>query len=907
MTEPTGDPVAVHLEMAAEAKDPPEATGGEDDTQNAPLQYDDPTSVPDAKKGSGSGKLGLREFSAGPFTLNPFVTIVGAAVLWGFAIWCIDDQEYAIESLNEWKLWVTETFSWYYIGTQNIWIIFMVVVLYYHGDKKLGKDNERPEFSDVTYFAMVFSTGVAIGLVVYGTAEPLYHYDYWVVQRFNADEGVLDNDKANWAMLTTIFHWGLHGWVPYALVGVQLGIMSFRHGLPLLMRSAFYPILGKHTWGWIGDAIDAFTIITVVSGVCTSLGLGVWQITVGFQGLDWLPDPCDGECKRDVYLAIIWGITVIATVSVVSGLGNGIKTLSYLAVVSAGFIWLLVTFLGDTWFYANNITQSVGYYAQYSMTQLGWHVDAFAQLGWGAGGSPDQQGAGKTVEGYGFMDQWTIFYWGWWIAWCPFVGMFIARISRGRTVKEVILYSLGGPLVTSMLWFGVFGGMAISMENNAQLLWQAGSDLYNDPTTFQTGLNGHPQVDFKSSYINGAIDSRDDTGGFGTSGGRCGSWAVDPLSTSACVFDNATGTFLNNNTACVPLCGPAFSANEIECVPVGAVDGASKACGACFVQQATFDRDGKTGCEIFEANPKNKGKACPKYIQHWQGNMELSPVCLFTDWDQEASWFHTMGQFGGKLAPFLQVFSIISLILFFITSSDSGSLVVDTLAANGRLEASTLQRVFWAFTEGGLATGLVAGADVGKEKNVLKALQAASICTGLPFTLMLCFVMPALWRGFNLEALEQQKTWKTPIYGGIFDTMETILSLGKSPLPVGHITKFFVQLCAPFLAVHKIASQSSNEICGSKSAYAAAMAGLSFICFICWIVLLAVNDDGLWGIGWVMYFCLAIIISIVRRQVRVSKGITGNAVEDFSAALFMYPNALVQAVEALDEDDLKSE
>jgi choline-glycine betaine transporter len=711
---------------------------------------------------------------------------------------------------------------------------------------------------------------------------------------------MIDNDKANYAILLTLFHWGFHGWVPYALVGVQLGIMSYRHGLPLLMRTAFYPLLGKHTWGWIGDVIDGFTIVTVVSGICTSLGLGVWQITVGMAGLSWLPEDCDGDCYRDVYLAIIWGITCIATLSVLSGLGNGIKTLSQISLFAACFILGVTFFLGDTWFYMNSLTQCVGYYAQYSMTQLGWHVDAFAQQAWGSGGTPDMEGAPKAVTGGSFMDGWTIFYWGWWIAWCPFVGTFIARISRGRTVKEVIVYSLGGPLITSMLWFGIFGAMAIGMENNSQLLWQAGTDLYNDPSTFQTGQHGIPQAEFLGSYLGGAIDSRETTGGFGTSNGRCSGWAIPAKTNSSCVMDSVLGVYLNNGQACRPYCGDRFSVNHPQCIPQGAVEGVSKACGACFVQQPNFDRNGMTGCQIFEANPKNMGLPCPKYIKYWSANVAMSPVCLFTDWDQEASWYNTMAQFGPLLGYFFNVVSILSLLLFFVTSSDSGSLVVDTIAANGRDESSVIQRIFWAFTEGGLATGLVLGAEVGAEKSVLKALQAASICTGLPYTCLLCFLMPAIWLGFELETHMKRKTFKTPIFGGIFDLVDVVFSRGKCPVPVSQTKNFFLFLICPFIGAYQLTANKGRIYNYTVTLVSAGL-------FAAWIVLLAVSTpiNGLWGMGWMMYLCLGFILANARREVRNDKGIYGNVAEDVAACVFMYPNAMVQAVEALEEPDSK--
>lgn len=787
---------------------------------------------------------------------------------------------------------------------------------------------------------MLFSAGVAVGLFVFGTAEPLYHYDYWLKQRFNGGNEN-QNDKANFAILTTIYHWGFHGWCVYTLVGLMMGVMAYRKRLPMTMRSCFYPLLGKHTWGWIGHIIDGFTIVTIVAGVCTSLGLGAIQIRRGLEGMGSIDTAaCTGTCPDDILLGIIWGITAVATISVVSGLHVGIKTLSQLAFGLGLFILVVVFFVGSTEFYMNNMTQAVGYYLQYFMTQLGWHTDAFAQLGFGEGASPDGRGAYKAGEAYGgapsFMDGWTIFYWGWWIAWSPFVGQFVARISRGRSVREVINYSLTGPLLFAIIWFAVFGGAAIQMENSAQSLWKAGVDLYNDPTYFQAGQGSNTAHNFAGAYLNGPVGAADK--GFGSQ--ECGG-AYDINETVAMPdYCHPAGSGLMNRAGCTPLGAKPAAEDKYGHIAAKAGGG----CGACFVVPAAFgnatyktedvvDKEtgiavptttqtgGMTGCEIFAANPNNAGRSCPFYIKSWKANPSHSPQCLFTDWDQEASWYNVVGQFY-TIGPFLQAISIITLVLYFITSSDSGSLVVDTIAANGRDEQNPIQRVIWALIEGLVATGLVLGGrnagTLSNSKNVLKALQAASICCGLPFTFMLCFMMPALWKVLkseeNPKAAARFGKFATPIFGGVFDVFESIFSLGAAPFPAGKVfVDWLVAAVVPWYSMNNLLNLC-NEKGKPITVFGSKMIGNFFFsfavafCWFTWIVTVAMNGTtGLWSIGWAMWIFHAGLLTVVRMHTRNMLAIGGNPVEDFWACTVMYPTVYNQCMEALSSDDAKSE
>lgn len=321
------------VDLDAEMEQDVEApTGAESKTEEARVSknvtlsglqiYDDAEDFYDAKPqiplkhyGFGNGKAGVQELQIGscgkngqwlmkPGFLNPWASLIGFSTLLGFALYCIISPKDAKTQLAVWQSWCTMMFSWFYIASQNVWIVFLFVVYYYYGNVRLGKQTDKPEFDNSTYFAMLFSCGVAVGLFVYGTAEPLYHYDYWVKHRFNGGGHETQNDKANFAILTTMFHWGFHGWCVYTLVGLQMGIMAYKYMLPMTMRTCFYPLLHKHTWGWIGSCIDGFSIVTIVAGVCTSLGLGAVQIRRGLEGMDtivYYGAPTDGYLINDVW------------------------------------------------------------------------------------------------------------------------------------------------------------------------------------------------------------------------------------------------------------------------------------------------------------------------------------------------------------------------------------------------------------------------------------------------------------------------------------------------------------------------------------------------------------------------------------------------------------------------------
>ena len=338
-------------------------------------------------------------------------------------------------------------------------------------------------------FSMLFACGVSTGLFFYGVAEPLYHYIGAALgpvlippsgpNRFTADPSMPDNRLAQEAINLTLYHWwvlsiimhlttshrGLHGWVVYTIVGLLLALMAHREGLPLTMKSCFYPLMGDRIFGWPGDLVDILSVIATLFGVCTSLGLGTMQIN---QGLHLLAPSI--PVSTDSQLVIIWAITAVATASVLSGVGYGIRRISEFCFCCGLALMLIVLFMDNTVFLLNLYVQSLGFYFQ-NILQLGFHSDAFEQLGPSSGagdrGEVLPEGVTSSDGPAGWMNSWTIFYWGWWIAWCPFVGMFIAKISVGRTVKEFIGGTMAAPVVYVFMWMIIFGGSGLRMEREA--------------------------------------------------------------------------------------------------------------------------------------------------------------------------------------------------------------------------------------------------------------------------------------------------------------------------------------------------------------------------------------------------------------------------------------------------------
>ncbi len=321
--------------------------------------------------------------------------------------------------------------SWYYVLVVAIILVVTIgVALTRYGEIKLGLDHAEAEYSLISWFAMLFAAGMGIGLMFFGVAEPVMHF----LVPPHGDGGTVA--AAREAMKLTFFHWGFHAWATYAIVALILGYFGYRHGLPLTLKSALYPLIGERAHGPIGTAVDVFAILSTTFGVATSLGFGVEQINSGLNYLFDVPR------SSTVQVVLILVTTLLATVSVVMGLDAGIKRLSEINIALAVLLLIGVLLLGPTVYLLQAFMQNTGSYLADIVSKT-FNLYAYEPTDWIGG--------------------WTIFYWGWWISWAPFVGLFIARISRGRTLREFVLGALAAPTLFTLLWMTVFGNSGISL------------------------------------------------------------------------------------------------------------------------------------------------------------------------------------------------------------------------------------------------------------------------------------------------------------------------------------------------------------------------------------------------------------------------------------------------------------
>ncbi|MFP3981696.1 MAG: BCCT family transporter [Desulfobacterales bacterium] len=449
---------------------------------------------------------------------------------------------------------ISSNFGWFLIISVNFYLLMMLYIAFSkYGNIRLGGKNAVPEFSRLSWFAMLFSAGMGIGILFWSVAEPTFHFSDPVF----ASEGT---QAAKQAMKTTFLHWGLHPWGIYALVGMSLAFFAFNRGLPLAIRSIFYPLLGDRVYGIWGDVIDVLAVLSTLFGLATSLGFGVQQVNSGLHHLFGLPD------SVYVQVMLVVAITGAATISVVSGLDQGVKRLSELNLNLGAVLLIFILLAGPTLFILDTFVENTGLY-----------LNEFFEISFWAEGYRDTD----------WQNSWTIFYWSWWIAWSPFVGMFIARISKGRTLREFVLSVLIVPSLLTFLWITAFGGSALLLE-----------------------LEG-------------------------------------------------------------------------------------------------------TG-RIAQAVQENVAISIYALLEHFPLDM---------------------------IANFAAIMLVVS---FFITSSDSGSLVVDAFTSGGKLNSPVTQRVFWASMEGAVAAVLLVGGGLG-------ALQTASITTGLPFAVILILMAFSLRKGLEKE------------------------------------------------------------------------------------------------------------------------------------------------------------
>lgn len=508
------------------------------------------------------------------------VFIISSTAIVAFIIGYLIFQEGATKLFGGLRVWLTTNLDWLFMGATNLVFLFcLVVALSPLGKVRLGGADAKPEYSYLTWLAMLFAAGVGIGLLFFGVSEPVTYfqggsYSPLGIETIYAPEtaytagNVPDisdakvQTAASLGIATTVFHWGLQGWAIYGVVGLALAFFAYNRGLPLLIRSAFYPIFGDRIWGWPGHIIDTFAIFAGTFGLATSLGLGVQQVTSGLNHLFGIP------ANNLTMVLLIVGITAIALISVMTGINVGIKRLSQFNIILAFVLLAAVILLGPTLYIFRSIFTGLGAYVMKIVPLSNW--------------------IGR--EDTAFFHDWTTFYWAWWIAWAPFIGTFIARISKGRTVREFVIFVLLLPTLLCLIWFSAFGGTAIH-----QFLTEGYTGVTEKVETYNYEL-------------------------------------------------------------------------------------------------ALF--------KMFEGLP-------------W--TMLLSCIAMTLT------------------------------IIFFVTSSDSGSLIIDIIAAGGKVDAPIPQRVFWCTAEGLVAITLLLGGG-------LKSLQAASLATGFPFAIVLLGMAACVWIGLSKEA-----------------------------------------------------------------------------------------------------------------------------------------------------------
>lgn len=363
--------------------------------------------------------------------------IPAGTVAVGISLFAIVFPDLAETAFKAVQTTIVDTFSWYYVIIAAFFVAFALFIGFSRfGDIKLGRDDDEPEFSTGSWFSLLFAAGMGIGLVFYGVSEPLSHF----VEPRPGVEGT-GAQLAQSALTQTYLHWGIQAWAIYVVVGLALAYAIHRRGRPLSIRWALEPLLGKRVRGGWGNAIDAIALVGTLFGVATSLGLGVLQISAGLDAGGIVEEPGLG-----VQIGIIAVITVAVLFSVLSGVTKGMKWLSSGNLILAAILLLFVLFAGDTAYLLREWVQSIGSYIQ-NFVGLSFNVSAF-----------------QGEAGQEWQAQWTSFYWGWWMSWAPFVGVFIARVSRGRTVRQFVVGVLLVPTLVGVLWFAVLGGSAIALE-----------------------------------------------------------------------------------------------------------------------------------------------------------------------------------------------------------------------------------------------------------------------------------------------------------------------------------------------------------------------------------------------------------------------------------------------------------
>jgi len=377
-------------------------------------------------------RLGLRT--------NPHIFFWSAGLMVLFLILLLLFQGPIGELFGSTRTWIVTNLGWFFILGVTTWLIFLAwLAISRHGRIRLGKPEDRPEYSNLSWFAMLFAGGIGTVLMFWGVAEPMSHFTtppFPGVEPFSAE-------AAQDAMAVSLYHLGLHTWAIFTLPGLAFGYFIYRHDLPMRVSSVFYPFLKERIHGPIGKTIDVFAVLGTLFGLAVSLGLGTSQINAGLSHLTGIPDTVWPK------VVIITILTAVATTSIVMGLDKGVKRLSNLNILMAVGLMLFVLVAGDTVFLLRQVIQSVGTYAQEIIPLAFWN-DAMAQF--------------VKEDGWGWQGNWTVFYWAWTVTWSPFMGVFLARISRGRTIREFVVGVLLAPSAFTLVWFVVFGWSAMELD-----------------------------------------------------------------------------------------------------------------------------------------------------------------------------------------------------------------------------------------------------------------------------------------------------------------------------------------------------------------------------------------------------------------------------------------------------------
>ena len=382
--------------------------------------------------------------------VNPVVFAGAGAGILFFAIWTLLYAEQATAAIGVVLEQVSNRFGWFYFIAVLAYLFFVIgIALSRFGDLRLGPEGSRPEFNIVSWATMLFAAGIGIDLLFFSVAEPLFHF----LMPLEQEPGTIA--AARHAMELTFLHWGLSGWGVYTLVGMSLAFFSYRRGLPLTIRSALYPILGRRIHGWAGHSVDIAAVLGTVFGIATSLGIGILQLNFGLNYMFGVPE----NLVTQTALAIV--IVVFSAISALTGVDRGIRRLSEFNMGLAALLLLFVLFSGETVLLLNALISNVGDY-----------LSGFLSL------STETHAFERPVD---WLNAWTVFFWAWWIAWGPFVGLFLARISRGRTIREFVLGTLLLPLSFMMVWMSFIGNSAIELVMNAEVGSTFASEAIDHP------------------------------------------------------------------------------------------------------------------------------------------------------------------------------------------------------------------------------------------------------------------------------------------------------------------------------------------------------------------------------------------------------------------------------------------